>query len=201
MHNIPGPYSVVPTGMRNLLLIGLLFTATCCYGFIHRDLLNYSLPLDEILDSMNIVPETIHLCIDKGDFILSIMADTIIIKQYPVVLGGNPVDDKLCQGDQCTPEGEFLVKAKYPHRSWDKFIWIDYPNEKSWEKYRKAKKEGLVQVHEKIGGEIGIHGVPRGSDEIIDLGMNWTLGCISLKNKDINDFYPVVKKGTWVIIQ
>jgi murein L,D-transpeptidase YafK len=55
------------------------------------------------------------------------MADTIIIKQYPVVLGGNPVDDKLLQGDLCTPEGNFLIHAKYPHKSWEKFIWINYP--------------------------------------------------------------------------
>jgi len=125
----------------------------------------------------------------------------MILKQYPIVLGGNPVDDKLRQGDQCTPEGEFLVRAKYPHRSWDKFIWIDYPNENSWIKHKQAKQEGTIKEYEKIGGEIGIHGVPNGTDEIIDLGMNWTLGCISLKNRDINDFYPFIKKGTPVIIQ
>ena len=187
--------------MLNLSTISLLLLLTCCNGFSKQDLVNYSLPLDGLMDSLNSEPGKIYLLVDKSDFVLSVMADTMIIKQYPMVLGGNPVDDKLCQGDMCTPEGEFLVKAKYPHKNWDKFIWIDYPNEVSWGKYRKAKEEGLVREDEKIGGEIGIHGVPKGTDEIIDLGMNWTLGCISLKNKDINDFYPIISNGTVVIIQ
>jgi murein L,D-transpeptidase YafK len=154
-----------------------------------------------LLDSLNFEPGIIYLHVDKSDFVLSIMVDTMVVKQYPVVLGGNPVDDKICQGDLCTPEGKFLVRATYPHKSWEKFIWIDYPNEESWKKYSRAKEEGLVREYERIGGEIGIHGVPRGTDEIIDLGMNWTLGCISLKNKDVNDIYPFVSKGTVVIIQ
>ena len=187
--------------MHNLSTIAFILLLTCCNGFSNRDLVNYSLPLDGLMDSLNSEPGKIYLHVDKSDFVLSVMVDTMIIKQYPVVLGGNPVDDKLCQGDMCTPEGEFLVKAKYPHKSWDKFIWIDYPNEVSWEKYRKAKEEGLVREDEKIGGEIGIHGVPKGTDEIIDLGMNCILGCISLKNKDINDFYTFISNGTVVIIQ
>jgi murein L,D-transpeptidase YafK len=187
--------------MRKPLLIILILTIICCHGFTLRHLVNDSIPLDEILDSMGIVPGTICLQIDKSDFILSIMTDSIVIKQYPVVLGGNPVDDKLCQGDQCTPEGRFSVRAKYPHQDWSKFIWIDYPNEDSWQKHRKAKEKGIIDEQVAIGGEIGIHGAPKGTDEIIDLGMNWTLGCISLKNKDVNEFYPFINKGTMVIIQ
>lgn len=181
--------------------MALLLLMTCCNGFSSQDLLNDSLSLHEIVDSLNIKPGKIYLHVDKSDFVLSVMADTVILKQYPVVLGGNPADDKLRQGDQCTPEGEFKVRAKYPHKSWDKFIWIDYPNEKSWEKHRLAKKEGIIEENDKIGGEIGIHGVPKGTEKIINLGMNWTLGCISLKNKDLNDFYPMISNGTVVIIQ
>jgi len=187
--------------MHSLSTIALLLLLTCCDGLSSRDLVNYSLSLDRILDSLDFEPGIIYLHVDKSDFILSVMADTMIVKQYPVVLGGNPVDDKICQGDMCTPEGEFLVRAKYPHRSWEKFIWIDYPNEASWKKHRQAKQEGIIEEYEKIGGEIGIHGVPKGTDEIIDLGINWTLGCISLKNKDINDLYPIISTATVVIIQ
>lgn len=187
--------------MRKLLFIGLLFTLNCCQGFTHGELLNYSRPLDEILDSLNIPTGSVHLQIDKSDFILTVMAETLVVKQYPVVLGGNPVDDKLCQGDGCTPEGRFSVRAMYPHREWNKFIWINYPNEASWEKHRKAKEKGLIEKSAGIGGEIGIHGVPRGTDRIIDLGMNWTLGCISMKNKDVDEIYAAIGKGTVVVIQ
>ncbi len=57
------------------------------------------------MDSLNLEPGLIYLHIDKSDFVLTVMADTIILKQYPVVLGGNPEEDKLRQGDLCTPEG------------------------------------------------------------------------------------------------
>ena len=129
------------------------------------------------------------------------MLDSQVIKQYPVVLGENPVDDKRMQGDHCTPEGQFKVRTKYPHQSWEKFIWIDYPNDASMKKFNAAKASGDIPEDASIGGEIGIHGVPGNSDEIISLGINWTLGCISLKNEDINDFYPYIKEGSLVHIQ
>jgi murein L,D-transpeptidase YafK len=164
-------------------------------------LINYSVPLPDLLDSLPEAMEMIHIEIDKSDYILSLMADSMVIKQYPVVFGRNPVDDKLRQGDCCTPEGRFRIRTKYPHNSWDKFIWIDYPTEESWKKHRQAKQEGIIEESASIGGEIGIHGVPGGSSGVIDLRVNWTLGCVSLKNRDINDFYPYVQAGTLVIIR
>jgi murein L,D-transpeptidase YafK len=182
-----------------LATFSMYFLLTAC---IHSQdtLKNYNRQLGDILDSLSIPVESLHLEIDKSDYILSVMHDTLLIKQYPVVFGGNPVDDKLRQGDRCTPEGNFRVITKYPHRSWDKFIWIDYPTEDSWRKHRKAKQEGLLDESDGIGGEIGIHGVPAGTDYMIDARINWTLGCISLKNEDVNDFYPYVRKGTVVVI-
>lgn len=171
-------------------------------GCLHPQatLINYSVGLDVLLDSLSLQADSIHIRIDKSEYVLSVLADSFIIKQYPVVFGGNPVDDKLRQGDRCTPEGTFRILSKYPHRSWEKFIWIDYPNEESWRKHRLAKREGRIDESSSIGGEIGIHGVPEGTDHSIDVRLNWTLGCISLKNKDINDLYPFVNKGTRVMI-
>ena len=187
--------------MKSLTAVISIIFFLCGCGQSQDSLHNYSLNLKNLLDSMSISDDRIYIEIDKSEYILTIMSDTLVIKQYPVVLGNNPVDDKLRQGDQCTPEGRFKVRTKYPHGTWNKFIWIDYPNEHSWAKHNKAKSDGVIEETAGIGGEIGIHGVPRGSDEIIDLGMNWTLGCISLKNKDINEFYPYIRTGTLVIIE
>jgi murein L,D-transpeptidase YafK len=160
-----------------------------------------NLSLQDLIDSLEIPAEELVLHIDKSLYLLSVLADTQVIRQYQVVFGGNPVDDKLRQGDECTPEGSFRVLSRYPHRSWEKFIWIDYPNEASWRKHRQAKAEGIIPENAGIGGEIGIHGVPKRTDFLIDRRINWTLGCISLKNKDINDLYPCVREGTRVIIE
>ena len=54
------------------------------------------------------------------------------LKTYEVVLGSDPYNDKLSQGDTCTPEGVYHVLAKYPHSRWDYFIYLDYPNNQNW---------------------------------------------------------------------
>jgi murein L,D-transpeptidase YafK len=163
--------------------------------------LNYEMPLNSLLDSLNSDSSNIYIFVDKSDFLLSVRVDTLVIKQYPIVLGGNPVDDKLRQGDGCTPEGDFKVLAKYPHRAWSRFIFIDYPNSESLAKHKAAKAKGLISPESTPGGEIGIHGVYQNRDINIDLRNNWTAGCISLKNKDIRELYEYVNIGTRVVIQ
>jgi murein L,D-transpeptidase YafK len=120
------------------------------------------------------------------------------IKTYPVVLGNNPRNDKLCQGDACTPEGVYRVRAKYPHPRWDSFIWLDYPNTQNWLKFARAKKSGRLPPEADIGGEVGIHGTEDPSRNIT--GENWTKGCISLLNADLDEIYPMVNDKTLVVI-
>jgi len=154
-----------------------------------------------LIDSFQINKDSIEILIDKSDYILSIFYDSLVIKEYPIVLGGNPIDDKLIQGDRCTPEGIFYMVSKYPHKSWSKFIWINYPSEESWKKHMKAKEEKVIPANAQIGGEIGIHGVPENMDYLIDQRRNWTLGCISLKNKDINEIFPFINEKTRIEIR
>jgi murein L,D-transpeptidase YafK len=120
------------------------------------------------------------------------------LKTYPVVLGNDPYNDKLCQGDTCTPEGVYRVRAKYPHPRWDMFIWLDYPNTQNWLKFARAKKAGEISPAADIGGQIGIHGTEDPFKNII--GQNWTKGCISLLNKDLEEIYPLVNDKTLVVI-
>jgi murein L,D-transpeptidase YafK len=144
-------------------------------------------PLKFLLDSLKINSQTLRFLILKSKYEMSVWHDSIKIKTYPVVFGTNPVDDKLREGDRCTPEGKFKIRDKYPHSAWSKFIWIDYPNADSWKKHNEAKRKRLIPADSKIGGEVGIHGVPEGSDFAIDEKNNWTWGCISLKTNDINE--------------
>lgn len=120
------------------------------------------------------------------------------LKTYPVVLGNDPYNDKLCQGDACTPEGVYRVRAKYPHPRWDCFIWLDYPNTDNWLKFARAKKAGRVPPEADIGGQVGIHGTEDPYRNIS--GENWTKGCISLLNKDLDEIYPLVNDKTLVVI-
>lgn len=183
-----------------ILLCSLVCTLSSC-ATDSTTYKNYKHPLASLIDSLDIEKDALSVLIDKSDYKLSILSHNEIIKEYPVVLGGNPVDDKLMQGDQCTPEGLFNIEMKYPHDAWSKFIWINYPTADSWRKHKAAKQKGEIPATAKIGGEIGIHGVPSGSDSMIDRKINWTLGCISLKNKDVNEIYPYITKQTGILIQ
>ena len=97
------------------------------------------------------------------------------------------------QGDRRTPEGTFTFRDKYPHRAWHKFVWVDYPNAESWKRFKERKRSGTIPADARIGGEIGIHGVPVGMDHWIEQGSDWTWGCIALRNDDLDEIYPFIK--------
>lgn len=152
--------------------------------------------LQEIVSERHISKNSLRVLIDKSDYTLSVLhADSVLIV-YPCVFGFNAVDDKAKEGDGCTPEGVFGIRSKYPHKSWNYFIWIDYPNAESWTKFNRRKANGGIPKSATIGGEVGIHGVPEGADYMIENKSNWTLGCISLKNTDVEDLYKSIGEKT-----
>lgn len=188
----------------SIFLFTCLFLLGSCHPATHdgnKILVNTDHSLAKLIDSLKISVKDIYILIDKSDYTLSVIAADQRIKDYPVVFGPNPTDDKRMEGDKCTPEGTFHIVSKYPHKSWNKFLWLNYPTSESWAKHRKAKQEGSIPSDAKIGGEIGIHGVPAGMDALIDAGRNWTLGCISLKNKDVDEIYPYITEQTDIIIR
>lgn len=157
--------------------------------------------LVKLIDSLQINKNKIQMVVTKSHYRMDVVYDTTILKSYPVVFGFNALDDKLQQGDGCTPEGTFLIRSKYPHSSWSKFMWIDYPNKDSWVKHYQAKKDGKIPKNASIGGEVGIHGVPKGYDFLIDERENWTLGCISLKNNDVDELYQCIGARSLLIVK
>lgn len=157
--------------------------------------------LSELMKIAEIDINTVSIFIDKSDFHLQIRSGDKIIKTYPVVFGSNTIDDKLKEGDKCTPEGIFKIRDLYPHKKWNKFLWLNYPTDESYKKHNQAKQNGDIKKNLSIGGEIGIHGVPNNNFKLIDDMNNWTLGCISLKNEHVDEIYEFVKVGTVVTIQ
>lgn len=153
------------------------------------------------LDSLHFHSVEVFIFIDKSDHRLYLLQDTLLLKEYAVVFGSNTTDDKLRQGDGCTPEGIFSIRDQYPHSKWTKFIWLDYPTADSRKKQAAAIAAGKIPAGTNIGGEVGIHGVPAGMDWLIDQKQNWTLGCISLKNNEVNEVYAAVKRGSRVIVR
>ncbi len=163
------------------------------------DLLNYQQPLKNLINQEDEV-KNISILIEKSKYKLTIFNNLQAVKSYPVVFGGNPTGDKLREGDRKTPEGIYYVRDLYPHESWSKFIWLDYPRAESWREHFQAKSNGNLKWVFPIGSEIGIHGVPNESDSLIERKSNWTLGCISLKNNDVDEIYDFLDTGILVEI-
>lgn len=149
----------------------------------------------------NIDTNLTRILIDKSDYQLYLFENDCLLRTYPVVLGLDPVTDKMFEGDGCTPEGKFKVRTKYAHAKWSKFIWVDYQTAESWEKFKTRKAAGMIAQYRTIGGEIGIHGVPECLDSLIDRHINWTLGCISLKRADVDELYGAIRTGTDIEIR
>ncbi|OGT22100.1 MAG: hypothetical protein A2V90_04170 [Gammaproteobacteria bacterium RBG_16_57_12] len=114
-----------------------------------------------------------------------------VVKSYPVELGRNGAKDKLYAGDQATPEGKYKVVKKNPNSKYHMALLINYPNDDDVKAFRIAKKNGLVPRKAGIGSLIEIHG---GGDD------SMTLGCVSMKNSEIEELYHMVEVGTPVTI-
>ncbi len=162
-------------------------------------LLNGDISLQQLLER-EAGEGDLTILVEKSKYRLTIFNNLKPIKSYPVVFGGSPEGDKLREGDQKTPEGVYFVRDLYPHVGWSKFIWIDYPRPQSWREHFQAKLVGELDWTATIGGEIGIHGVPQGSEGDIEKRSNWTLGCISLTNQDVDEIYEFVGSGTLIEI-
>jgi murein L,D-transpeptidase YafK len=155
--------------------------------------------LDRYMDSLGLDPSTIAFHVDKSERTFDVLAGERLLKTYPCVLGEAPVGDKFQQGDRRTPEGTFTFRSKRVHDKWHKFIWVDYPNAESWRRFNERLSSGVIPAKAKIGGEIGIHGVPDGMDHWVDASEDWTWGCVALKNVDVDEIYPYIRPQRTVI--
>jgi len=171
-----------------------------CAARAANELLNQDKAIADLINLKKLDKKAIAIVVEKSKYKLTVYYQNKPVKAYAIVLGANPKDDKLRQGDKRTPEGLFHVKELYYHSQWSKFILLDYPTQDSWRKFSQAKIRGEVTAKDGIGGEIGIHGVEKGQDWLIDRKINWTLGCVSLKNKDVDEIYSLLQRGTTIKI-
>ncbi len=128
-----------------------------------------------------------------------------LFKKYDAVFGRNlDLGAKLWAQDRRTPEGVYYIEEKYRSARFEWFLRLNYPNLDDRIRYETMKVNGVVPVDSQgksplVGSSIGIHGtdVP-----ILNAGhINWTTGCISVGNKDIDELDRLLPVGTVVIIK
>lgn len=135
-------------------------------------------------------PEVTHVVINKTARRMYLLHHDTVLKDYNIELGFAPVGHKERRGDGRTPEGTYRIDRRNPNSDFHLSIGIDYPNEND---RLRARAAGVDP-----GGDIFIHGQPNGKKR--GNGPDWTAGCISIKNRQMEDVYAMVKDGTPVSI-
>lgn len=180
--------------MKSTLILATIIIAATAF-------LSFSKPVPASLKRANDPVGTVYVVVDKSDYELKVFDDEGWYATYPVVFGSKDLSDKLMEGDKRTPEGTFKIISKRPHEKWHKMLMLDYPNAESWAKFKQRKASGKIPAKAKIGGGIAIHGTWTNDDIVVDVYTNWTNGCVSLKNSDLDDLEAYLPVGTKVVIQ
>ena len=117
------------------------------------------------------------------------------VKTYKISLGRQPVGAKQVEGDKKTPEGIYYINDKNPNSSYHKNLGVSYPNSDDWENARRLGKLA--------GGDIKIHGLRNGRGYVgkFHRWTDWTLGCIAVTNKEIDELYKAVEIGARIEIK
>lgn len=160
-----------------LVVIIFLLLAAISYNAIPE----YSLPAHVQINK---------LVVYKSQRQMLAFSDNKLVKTYIVSLGGEPVGDKEFEGDKKTPEGQYIINDKNPQSGYHKNLGISYPNDDDIEQAERLGKPP--------GGDVKIHGL---RNRFWFIGkfhrwFDWTLGCIAVTDKEIDELYNAVQVGT-----
>lgn len=133
-----------------------------------------------------------RILVDKSERLLHVYAGKREIATYSVGLGTSPLGHKQQEGDRRTPEGRYTLDYKNARSTFFKSMHISYPN--------AADKANAKRLGVSAGGDIMIHG--QANDPVARAAIDryplpdWTYGCISMKNEELQKLWDVVSIPT-----
>lgn len=135
------------------------------------------------------------ILIEKSHYRLTLYNGEVPIKSYAVSLGRGGLKQKTCEGDNLTPEGEYVISNKNDQSQFHRALKISYPNAND---LKRAQAKGCSP-----GGDIMIHGMKNGLGWIgfFHQFFDWTRGCIAVTDKEIDEIWRMVDIGTQVEIR
>ena len=131
----------------------------------------------------------------KKDHVMELLSGGKVVRTYKVSLGRGGLAAKQREGDGRTPEGHYVIDAKYEHSAYHRALHVSYPNAED------RKRAAILGVPP--GGAIMIHGLPNGKGWIGARHRlyDWTLGCIAVTDQEIDEIWTLVPVGTPVEIR
>lgn len=135
------------------------------------------------------LPRADRVLVDKSERQLHLLRGGEVWKTYHIGLGFSPKGHKERQGDGRTPEGDYILDWRNPKSDYYLSIHISYPDAKDT---ARARKLGVSP-----GGAIFIHG----EHSLDRRKRDWTLGCIAVTNRAMQEIWLAVPDGTPITIR
>lgn len=161
--------------------------ALLCFSLLGIGHASTSAPLaDKRVDKVLVV---------KSERKLHLMERGEILKSYRISLGKQPKGTKVREGDSRTPEGFYWIDWRKTSDKYNLSMHISYPNARDLD---NARKQGVSP-----GSMIMIHGTPLDDEypEWYFHTLDWTEGCVAMKNTDMREVWNLVKDGTLIEIR
>ena len=118
-----------------------------------------------------------------------------LVRAYRVSLGRAPLGAKRRAGDGRTPEGHYVLDYRKLDSSFHRALHVSYPSpgDAATAKSRNVDPGGLIMVHGLRNG-LGLLGR-------LHTLMDWTDGCIAVRDDEIEEILRVVPDGTPIDIE
>lgn len=156
--------------------------------------------------------------VNKSRRLLVVRAGEEVVEVFRAAVGRGGSGDKQQVGDKKTPVGTYRIVGSNDSDRFDHFFRLNYPNVKDafyglrneiidraeFNRILEALRAGrLPPQNTRLGGAIGIHGV--GEETPVKLrihdNLDWTEGCIALRNAELNRLRRYLTVGTRVVIR
>lgn len=136
-----------------------------------------------------------RVLVKKSERRLYLLRDDKVFREYRIALGDSPEGHKQQEGDEKTPEGEYLLDWRNADSVAYKSLHVSYPNAHDRE---QARKRGVSP-----GGSIMVHGTMNGYESLGPMlqQMDWTDGCIAVLNHEMDEIWRSVRNGTPIRIE
>jgi murein L,D-transpeptidase YafK len=166
---------------------------------------------------MNYDDDKISLLLSHSEHMLYVKKGDFILKSYKVALGSGGAGGKIQEGDSRTPLGQYLITEVRDSERFHLFMGLNYPNIKDAKRALTSKLitrrdyRAVLDAHIFgrnppqnliLGGAIGIHGIGTETKKKINIHQNidWTEGCIALRNDEVDELSSYVSVGTEINI-
>ncbi|TCM68117.1 L,D-transpeptidase-like protein [Acinetobacter calcoaceticus] len=192
-----------PRTLILLALVGILI-ATVVYAYNHyRGFLPAQVQHEPVLsleqqEQIKTHSPISEIRVYKAKRELQLISGELVIRCYPMRLGFSPQGHKQQEGDGKTPEGRYMIDWRNSKSAFYKSLHVSYPNTTD----RAAATARGVSA----GGDIMIHGST--NSKVAELPnmmqylpeQDWTLGCIAVRNVDIDEIWKLVENNIPIVI-